>query len=388
MNRFSATYSNNFATPFFGEKATHLGNVLNVVTDRKLAIESTITAGIVDHYEADVVSYSDYYPFGMQMPGRHGSSADYRYGFNGMEKDDEVSGNGNSYTTEFRQYDPRIARWKSIDLLGSLAPGWTPYRFAFNNPNIYTDNSGLFETKKAARKYKRSNGIKGGKTSENKDGTFSVNDKNNNVSYQKGDKYEIDNNLTNSQGVTESAYVTPNDKQSSSGGWRERFFGWALNAQKSGSEWTTKTSNDLTKAVHIVDGIMKPHKEKAIGTLKELYTIQATAGGSGLASGVSIGALPSKNVSVLGHYPDYVDLANDLSANRFQIPTSIWVKMTQEKQWAANMKFLDRMIKRGDIIRLATPINKVKPGSYYEKELKYLMSKGYWPSPNGSSLVK
>ena len=26
----------------------------------------------------------------------------YRYGFNGMEKDDNIKGEGNSYTTEFR----------------------------------------------------------------------------------------------------------------------------------------------------------------------------------------------------------------------------------------------------------------------------------------------
>ena len=32
-----------------------------------------------------------------------------------MEKDDEVSGSGNSYTTFYRQLDPRIGRWMSVD---------------------------------------------------------------------------------------------------------------------------------------------------------------------------------------------------------------------------------------------------------------------------------
>jgi hypothetical protein len=32
----------------------------------------------------------DYYPFGSLMPGRSASSESYSYGFNGMEKDDEV----------------------------------------------------------------------------------------------------------------------------------------------------------------------------------------------------------------------------------------------------------------------------------------------------------
>jgi hypothetical protein len=39
----------------------------------------------------------------------------YRYGFNGMEKNNEISGNGNSYTTEFRQLDVRLGRWFSRD---------------------------------------------------------------------------------------------------------------------------------------------------------------------------------------------------------------------------------------------------------------------------------
>ena len=39
----------------------------------------------------------------------------YRYGFNGMERDDEIKGSGNSYTTEFRLLDPRLGRWPSTD---------------------------------------------------------------------------------------------------------------------------------------------------------------------------------------------------------------------------------------------------------------------------------
>ena len=34
----------------------------------------------------------------------------HRYGFQGSEMDDEVKGEGNSYTTEFRQLDPRLRR--------------------------------------------------------------------------------------------------------------------------------------------------------------------------------------------------------------------------------------------------------------------------------------
>lgn len=39
----------------------------------------------------------------------------YRFGFNGQEKDDEISGAGNSYTAEFWQYDSRLGRRFNID---------------------------------------------------------------------------------------------------------------------------------------------------------------------------------------------------------------------------------------------------------------------------------
>ena len=67
----------------------------------------------------------------------------YKYGFNGMERDDEVSGSGNSYTTEFRQYDPRLGRWKSIDPLFQSFPWQSPYVAFDNNPIYYRDPKGL-----------------------------------------------------------------------------------------------------------------------------------------------------------------------------------------------------------------------------------------------------
>ena len=71
-----------------------------------------------------------------------GGYASYRYGFNGMEKDDEVKGRGNSYTTEFRQYDPRIGRWLSIDPRNRKYPDISPYVSYANNPILFTDIDG------------------------------------------------------------------------------------------------------------------------------------------------------------------------------------------------------------------------------------------------------
>ena len=102
---------------------------------------------------------SDYYPFGLEMEGRTGSSESYRYSFNGMEKDDEVSGGGNSYTTEYRHYDPRLGRWKSLDPLMSKFPHFSPYVAFDNNPIYFVDPYGLSSEKgdknKVTYKHKR-----------------------------------------------------------------------------------------------------------------------------------------------------------------------------------------------------------------------------------------
>lgn len=66
----------------------------------------------------------------------------YRYGFNGMEKDNEVTGYaGMSYTAEYWQYDPRLGRRWNID---PLAYEWqSPYAAFNNNPAYFADPLGL-----------------------------------------------------------------------------------------------------------------------------------------------------------------------------------------------------------------------------------------------------
>jgi RHS repeat-associated protein len=117
--------------------------VLNTITDKKLP-EFDATTGDLAFFNADVVGYSDYYPFGMQMPERNGSTGDYRYGFNGMEQDDEIKGTGNSYTTQWRQYDHRIGRWLRLDPLAHTLGHLSPYHFSLNNPINVIDGDGQF----------------------------------------------------------------------------------------------------------------------------------------------------------------------------------------------------------------------------------------------------
>ncbi|KIA91795.1 hypothetical protein OA93_23850 [Flavobacterium sp. KMS] len=93
----------------------------------------------------DVLSYSDYYPFGMLVPTRHGNTNEYRYGFNGKEKDNEIKGEGLQYDYGFRVYDPRIGKFLSQDPLFKSFPWYTPYQFAGNKPIVAIDLDGLEE---------------------------------------------------------------------------------------------------------------------------------------------------------------------------------------------------------------------------------------------------
>jgi len=91
----------------------------------------------------DVENSLDYYSFGMLMPERNGG-ANYRYGYQGSEKDNEVKGEGNSYTTHFRQLDPRLGRWLTIDPKASSLPWQSPYCSMDNNPVWHNDPLGDF----------------------------------------------------------------------------------------------------------------------------------------------------------------------------------------------------------------------------------------------------
>ncbi len=71
------------------------------------------------------------------------------YRFNGIEHSEKLGLD----LAEFRTYDPAIGRWLQVDPMAEYAPGWTPYRFGFNNPISYTDALGLFESKDEAKEH-------------------------------------------------------------------------------------------------------------------------------------------------------------------------------------------------------------------------------------------
>ena len=108
----------------------------------------------------------------VEIPGK----SRYRYGYQGSEMDNEVKGSGNSYTTEFRQLDPRLGRWLSIDPKATSMPWQSPYCSMDNNPIWFNDPLGdsTFVTKLGDGKYK----VIGGNLAGDHNGIFVRNEDN------------------------------------------------------------------------------------------------------------------------------------------------------------------------------------------------------------------
>lgn len=123
------------------ELNNHLGNVILNLSDRALQVSSG--GSQVDSYKADILIATDYYSFGMVMPGRHYSgNSKYRYGFNGKEFDWEVKWGQNQVDFGARIYDPRLGRFLSVDRLTSEVPFLSPYSSSSNNPICLIDING------------------------------------------------------------------------------------------------------------------------------------------------------------------------------------------------------------------------------------------------------
>jgi RHS repeat-associated protein len=156
------------------ELKNHLGNVLTVITDRKIAVDNVsyvsgngtyisapsndqlylhVTTGTfiqlsspdlkVDYYTAEIVKSTEYSCYGVELAGWGYVSVDsYRYGFNGMECDDEIHDGRNSYDFGARIMDPRLARFFTPDPAEIEFPWQSTYMFAGNSPIQFIDEEG------------------------------------------------------------------------------------------------------------------------------------------------------------------------------------------------------------------------------------------------------
>ncbi|WP_299223298.1 RHS repeat-associated core domain-containing protein [uncultured Aquimarina sp.] len=103
----------------------HLGNVRAVVGRTNTGQEIAMTTA------------TDYYPFGMPMPGRN-LQGDYRYAYQGQEKDPETG----KEAFQLRLWDSRIGRWLTTDPAGQYA---SPYMAMGNNPISRIDPDGGYD---------------------------------------------------------------------------------------------------------------------------------------------------------------------------------------------------------------------------------------------------
>jgi RHS repeat-associated protein len=105
------------------ELSDHLGNVRAVIGRNKLS-----------DGQAEVLSYSDYYPFGTPLTLQGGT---YRHGYQGQyaEKDPETGWDN----FELRMYSARIGRWMTIDPYNQYH---SPYVGMGNNPVNGVDPDG------------------------------------------------------------------------------------------------------------------------------------------------------------------------------------------------------------------------------------------------------
>ena len=111
------------------------------MSDRKIAVDQN-NDGTIDYYTADVISATDYYPFGFEMPGRKYNSDKSVYGFNGKRKDNDIYGEGNAYDFSSRMYNSRLGKWFSVDAVQKKYPAWSPYNYAMNSPLKLKDDDG------------------------------------------------------------------------------------------------------------------------------------------------------------------------------------------------------------------------------------------------------
>lgn len=127
-----------------------VGDVLYELKDQVGSVRALVS-DVVDEdpnsagkYQAQVLSASDYEPFGSRRVNRYSElTSPYRYGWQGMTLMDghEVRFD---YVTPYRLYDTRVGRWTAIDPKVFEIPEWSPFVGLFCNPIHFIDPVGAF----------------------------------------------------------------------------------------------------------------------------------------------------------------------------------------------------------------------------------------------------
>ncbi len=151
----------------------HLGNTVVLFEDKNLDTQILTEEMTEDTLLLEVLQRNYYYPFGLEMEGLWDSQTGpgMRYLYNGKEFNEDLGLKWYAYG--FRYYDPSIGRFTGVDPLADLAPAWVPYRYGFDNPILYTDPFGLFETRAEAKEHRKKEKING-RVRKQDDGSFAI----------------------------------------------------------------------------------------------------------------------------------------------------------------------------------------------------------------------
>jgi len=83
---------------------------------------------------------SENYSFGMELKGRTFDNTGYKFGMNGQMKDNEIYGEGNTYSAQYWEYDARLGRRWNLDPKPQISI--SDYACFGNNPIVNIDVHG------------------------------------------------------------------------------------------------------------------------------------------------------------------------------------------------------------------------------------------------------
>lgn len=95
---------------------------------------------LVTHTKTNVIQYNEYYPFGLSTTRswtRENAKNDFLYNA-GSERNATTGW----YETHFRNYDPVLGRFMSVDPLATKYSSYSGYHYSFNSPVLFNDPLG------------------------------------------------------------------------------------------------------------------------------------------------------------------------------------------------------------------------------------------------------